>query len=171
MAEPVTAETAAPLSPDMAALQAEAMALEGEQAAPKAEAGKGDASVPATVDYLTDAKGIVDIAGEALAAFYPSTAPILNTEKRGRIAAALAPVLEKYGLDMTAIFGRWSAEIGLAFAVAPIAIPIAQAIRADREAARAAKIAAAPPPPPPPATGPTAATTTAPPASSLHERV
>lgn len=166
MAEPLTTENTAALPPDMAALQAEAIALEGEQAAPGAAAGQG-AEPEAAADYLTDASGIVDIAAEALAAFYPSTGKILNTEKRKRIAGALAPVLEKYGVDMAAIFGRFSAEIGLAFAVAPIAIPIAQAIRADREAARLAKIAEAPPPP---AAAPTAATTTAPPPSSLYEK-
>lgn len=161
-------EKPAALPPELAALQNEAAALEAEQAPAAAEAGEGPAPA-APVDYLSDAKGLVDIAAESLAAFYPSTAPILTADKRGRIAGALAPVLEKYNLDMAAIFGRWGAEIGLAFAVAPIAIPIAQAIRADREAARREKIAAAPPPPPP--DGPTVATTAAPPASSLHEKV
>lgn len=167
MAEPVTAEKPAALPPELAALQSEAIALEAEQATPAADAGQGGAPT-APVDYLSDAKGLVDIAAESLAAFYPSTAPILTTEKRGRIAAALAPVLEKYGLDMAGIFGKWGAEIGLAFAVAPIAIPLAQAIRADRDSARQAQIAAAPPPPP---AGPTAATTTAPPPSDLYAKV
>ncbi len=167
MAEPVTTEEKpAALPPELAALQAEAIALEGEQATP-AEVGEGAAPTP-PIDYLSDAKGLVDIAAEALAAFYPSTAPILTTEKRGRIAGALAPVLEKYGLDMAGIFGKWGAEIGLAFACAPIAIPLAQAIRADRAAAERLKIADAPPPPP---AGPTAATTAAPPASDLYSKV
>jgi hypothetical protein len=157
------------LPPELAALQAEAAALEAAQA-PAAAPEAGEGSAPAApVDYLSDAKGLVDIAAESLAAFYPSTGPILTTDKRGRIAGALAPVLEKYNMDMAAIFGRWGAEIGLAFAVAPIAIPLAQAIRADREASRREKIAAAPPPPP--VEGPTAATTAAPPASSLHAKV
>lgn len=153
------------LPPELAALQAEATTLEAEQPAPT-EAGEG--GLPAApVDYLSDAKGLVDIAAESLAAFYPSTGPILTPEKRGRIAGALAPVLEKYGLDMAGIFGKWGAEIGLAFAISPIAIPLAQAIRADRAAAERAKIATAPPPPPP---APTAATTPAPPASDLYAR-
>jgi hypothetical protein len=169
LAEPVTTEEKpAALSPELAALQAEAIALEGEQAAPAADGGEPGIAPTPPIDYLSDAKGLVDIAAEALAAFYPSTAPILTTEKRGRIAGALAPVLEKYGLDMAGIFGKWGAEIGLAFACAPIAIPLAQAIRADRAAVERLKIAEAPPPPP---AGPTAATTAAPPASDLYSKV
>jgi hypothetical protein len=167
LAEVLTTENPAALPPELAALQAEAIALEGEQAAPAAEAGQGAAPTP-PVDYLADSKGLVDIAAESLAAFYPSTASILSPDKRARIAAALAPVLEKYGLDMTAIFGKWGAEIGLGFALAPIAIPLAQAIRADKEKAERAQLAAAPPPPP---AGPTAATTAAPPASDLYAKV
>lgn len=168
MAGTVTTDEKAPaLSPELASLQAQAVQLETETAAPPAGEPTAGCEIAAPVDYLADAKGIVDIAAESLAAFYPSTGPILNAEKRGRIAAALAPVMQKYGLDMGAIFGKFGPEIGLGFALAQVAVPIANAIRADRTPARKEQEQAKAPPPP---AGPTAATTAAPPASDLYAR-
>jgi hypothetical protein len=168
MADPVTDPKPAALPPELAALEAEAAGLEAETAA-AAPPPPGPDGLPAVpVDYAADAAGVIDIAAEALAAFYPSTAPILTADKRARIAKALAPVMEKYGIDLAGIFGKWGAEIGLGFALAQVAVPLVNAIRDDREAAAKAKATAAPPAVP--ATGPTAATTSAPPASDLYAR-
>lgn len=158
----------AALPPELAALQAQAAALEAETAPPAApgEPGEG-AALPAPVDYLADARGLVNIAAESLAAFYPSTAAVLTDEKRERIAAAAAPVMEKYGFNLAGLFGKWGPEIGLGFALAQVALPLAAAIRADRAAAAAEK-AAQPAPPPPDASSP--ATTSAPPASDLYAK-
>lgn len=131
------------LSPELAQLAAEAAALEGETkpADPNAPAPE------APVDYLTDAKGIVDMASEALGAFYPSTLAVMVPEKRDRIATALVPVMQKYGITLGVLFGKWGEEIGLCFALAQVAIPIATAIRHDREEAK--KAAGELPPNPP----------------------
>ena len=94
---------------------------------------------PEPVDYLGDARGIVDIAAESLAAFYPSTAPILDEGKRGKIAGALAPVMEKYGFSLGGFMARFGPEINLAFVLAPVSLALAGAIRADRAAAKAEK--------------------------------
>ncbi len=162
------AEKPAALPPDLAALQSEAIALEAETA-PAAEvpAGEGAAPPAAPVDYQGDAQGLVNIAAESLAAFYPSTAAVLTDDKRAKIAGALAPVLQKYGWDMGSIFGKFGAEIGLAFALSQVAIPLSKAIKADRAAAAVEQ--GAPPAPPPAAPSP--ATTTAPPASDLYAKV
>jgi hypothetical protein len=125
----------AALSPELAALAAEAAALETTTAPPDPNAPPAEAPV----DYLTDAKGIVDMASEALGAFYPSTLAVLVPEKRERIAGALAPVMQKYGFTLGVIFGRWGEEIALAFALAQVAIPITTAIRKDQAEAKKEK--------------------------------
>jgi hypothetical protein len=135
-----TSEKTAALSPELAALAAEGAALEAATApAPAPEIGSDGQPVPPPdpVDYMGDARGIIDIAAESLAAFYPSTAPILNDEKRNKIAAAAAPVMEKYGLSVGGFLAKFGPEIGLCFALAQVAIPLANAIRADRAAAAA----------------------------------
>lgn len=129
-------EQPAPLPPELAALQAEAAAISPPPAADPAAPG---APAPAVVDYYTDAKGLTDIAAEGLAAIYPSTAAVLDLEKRARFAAALAPLMEKYGLSLGAIFGRWGAEINFAFVASSLALPLTAAIQADRAAAKLAK--------------------------------
>jgi len=130
-----TTAQATALSPELAALAAEAQALETETA-PVDPAAPQEA---APVDYLTDAAGIVDMASEALGAFYPSTLAVLVPEKRQRIAAALAPVMAKYGVSLGLIFGRFGEEIALAFALAQVAIPITTAIRHDQAEAKKEK--------------------------------
>jgi hypothetical protein len=124
-----TSEKTPALSPELASLEAEAQALESTTAPidPNAPAPE------APVDYLTDAKGVVDMASEALGAFYPSTLAVLLPEKRDRIANALAPVMQKYGMSLGVIFGKWGEEIGLLFALSTVVIPLATAIRADKD--------------------------------------
>ena len=100
------------------------------------------APVETPVDYYTDAKGLTDIAFESLHAFYPSTEKVVTPDRRDKFAAALAPVMEKYGLSLAVIFGRWGAEINLVFVTAQFAVPLARAIADDRAAARAEKRAA-----------------------------
>lgn len=125
------------LSPELRALAAEGAALDAEtQPAPPPELDASGQPIqpPAPIDYAADARGLVDITAETLGAFYPSTAAVLTADKRDRIAAAAAPVLEKYGFSLGAFLGRFGPEIGLAFALGQVAIPLAKAIRADRAA-------------------------------------
>lgn len=138
-------EKTAELPPDLAALEAEAKALETTPAPDTVTPGQGPASESvAVVDWEEDSRGLVNIAAEALGGFYPSTAPILDDKARGRIAGALAPVMQKYGWSLAAVFGKYGAEIQLAFVASQYAIPIAKAIAADRAQARAAKAAEKP---------------------------
>jgi len=125
------------MPPELAQIAAEAAAIEpaetqiDEQGQPIAEA------VP--VDYLVDARGITDILATSLGAIYPRTEKVLTDETRGKFAAALAPVMEKYGFSLGSVFGRWGAEINLAFVVAGMAVPLSKAIAEDRAIARASK--------------------------------
>lgn len=137
-------EKQTPLPPELVQLQAEAEQITAETVAPPPPA-EGEQGAPAApVDYLADARGLVDMSAELLAAFYPSTRPVLDDAARGRIAAAASPVMEKYGLSLGGLFGKWGAEINLAFVLAQVALPLSAAIRADREAkAESAPVAAA----------------------------
>lgn len=125
------------LSPELAAIQAEAAATEPAPAPAPGE--EGAAATEAPKEYLTDAVGLTNIVAESLISFYPSTEKVLGEDRRQKFAAALAPVMEKYGLDLAAIFGRWGAEINLAFVTAQFAVPLVRAIAEDRAAAKAAK--------------------------------
>lgn len=169
MAEPVTTENTAALPPDLAALAAEAAALEAEQAPPAGspEAGQGGAPT-APVDYGKDVAALVTILSDAAGAFWPSTKSVLTPENRRMLADGWTPVAEQYGFSLVAFLAKYGVWIGAAFATSQVAIPFADAVQRDRAAAAAAKAAKAAPPPP---AGPSAATTAAPPASSLHEKV
>lgn len=125
--------SANPLPPELAAIHAEAEAITPPAFDPNTPAE--DAPPPA--DYNVDAKGLTDFVAAGLSSIYPRTAQVLTDAKRAEFAAALAPVMEKYGLSLGVVFGRWGAEINLAFVTATMAIPLANAIRDDRAAAKA----------------------------------
>lgn len=165
MTDTATAEKPAALPPELQQLQAEAVALEA-QAAPADQVEQGG-EVAAPVDYVSEARGIVDLLASTLEALYPSTASILTEAKRAALAVAWAPVMAKYNFTMGGLFGAWGAEINALFVTVPLALPLIAAIRADRAAA-AAEQAAKPAPPPPPASSP--AMTPAPPASDLYAK-
>lgn len=130
----MTSQASDQLPPELAQIHAEAAALDPVPTDPAALPGE----IAPPVDYLTDARGVADIAAESLGALYPSTVNVLTEEKRAKFAAALAPVMEKYGLTLGVVFGRWGAEIQLIFVTATFAVPLTKAIQADRAAERAA---------------------------------
>lgn len=135
----MTSNSDTTLPPELAQIEAEAAAI-----TPAASAIPGQETAPAEppVDYMTDAQGIVDMGAAALGAWYPRTEPVLNDAARKKLAEAAAPVMEKYGLTLGALFGRWGAEINLAFALVSLGVPIAKAISADRAEQKAAQLAA-----------------------------
>jgi len=124
-------ETKDPLPADLAGLHAEASALDAEAAPPPVDA---QGQIIAPVDYTEDAKGLLDIIANSMEAFWPSTAEVLTAEKRAKIAAPLAKVMEKHDWSLANLFGKWGEEIALGFVVAQVAVPVATAIRKDRAA-------------------------------------
>lgn len=155
------------LPPELARLEAEAQAIEQVAESDNAPVQDVGAAVPATVDYVGDARGLINILSDSLAAFYPSTAAVITDDKRQALAVAWAPVMEKYGVSMASILGKYGVEIGAAFVTAQIAVPLAHAIRADRVAAAVDKVKTAAMPKP---SEPSAVTTAAPPASDLYSK-
>ena len=169
MAEPVTTEEKpAALPPELAALQAEAIALEGEQAAP-AEVGEGGAPIT-PVDYAKDVRALVDILADGAGVFWPSTKKVLPDAKRQMLADGWTPVAKQYGFSLIAFLAKYGVWIGAAYATSQVAIPFADAVQHDRAIAKQAQAAKAAADGNPPA-GPTAATTAAPPASDLYSKV
>lgn len=128
-------ENPAELPAELAQIQAEAAALEP----PPAAAGQADAAPAVPVDYVAEARGVVDIAAELLATVGPRTEAALTEERRARIAGAAGPLMQKYGLSLGVVFERWGAEINFLFAAVVVGRPIAAAINADLSESRAEK--------------------------------
>jgi hypothetical protein len=148
MTSPASDQTAAPLPPELAQIEAEAAAI-----SPEMPPDPNAPPPPAPVDFLSDAADLTSMIFEGCAAFYPSTGPIL-APKQAKFAAALGKFMEKRNWSLAAFMGRWGAEIELAFVSASIAIPLAKAIEHDRAAAQVqkqqAEVAAKPADPQPP---------------------
>lgn len=101
----------------MAAL-ADAGATEIDAAARGPELDEhGQAIVQAApTDYHTEAAGAVDMFAALVVGFAPKAEPIWSAEAKARTAAALAPVMEKYGFS----FGAMPPEITLAIVAGPL---------------------------------------------------
>lgn len=99
----------------------------------------GAVSQPAPVDYLAEAKNLIEFAHGLYVPLFPSLEKVYTPDVRARIAAAAAPVMQKYSFDLGAFFGRFGPEIGLVMVVVPLVPPTITAVRADRAARDAEK--------------------------------
>lgn len=124
------------LPPELAAIHAEAVAI--DPPAPPTDENGQPVEEAAPVDYMTDALGLTEIVAAGLGGIYPSTEKVLTPDTRKKFAAALAPVMEKYGMSLGVFFGRFGAEVNLLFVTAGFAIPLVKAIGEDRQAAKVA---------------------------------
>ncbi len=102
--------------------------------------GTALADQPAPVDYLTEAAMCVDMFVSMLTGYSPQTATIWTTEKKQQVAAALAPVLEKYGVAM----GALPCELVLVMVAGPALYQSAKIVAAQmrKEEAEAKALAA-----------------------------
>lgn len=98
----------------------------------------GAAAPDLHIDAQDEAQQLLIFARTALVPFYPSLANVYTDAQIGHLAQAAAPVMRKYGITAGAVFNQWAPEIGLALVVVPLGLQTAQAIRHDREQARAA---------------------------------
>lgn len=102
---------------NMAAVVAEADAgAVAADAAATGQAQEGAELVPAGPNYAGEAQGAVDMFTGLLVGYAPGTAEIWTPEAKQRTAAALAPVLEKYGFT----FGNLPPEITLLVVAGPL---------------------------------------------------
>lgn len=113
-----------------ASLDAELNPQAQAQAAQAAEAQQAGA------DNTQNMLELLDVAGSMLGVILPNTGRVLSA-KAPEMAAAAAPVLVKYGINLGESFGRWGAEIGMAAVWIPAGLAIAGAISQDRAEAQA----------------------------------
>lgn len=121
-----------PLEGEFARLQADAAGLDAEGTVER------DGEQPAGADFGNEAKMLIAFIVGLAAPFYPCVPKVWTAEKQEAVAAAAAPVLEKYGFDMGSFFGQWGAEINLALVAGPLVLATADAIKAERAAKKAA---------------------------------
>jgi hypothetical protein len=114
------------VAPELAALAGEAAALDAEFGPAPEVAAPGAAAEP-VVDEAAEIAAVLMLCAELVKPALPYVADIYTPEAMGRIAAAAVPVMQKYGVTMSGLFGRFGPEIGLAIAVAPVVVQTAVA--------------------------------------------
>lgn len=67
-------------------------------------------------DYAIEARGTVDMITAMIVGYAPKTESVWTDAAKGRVAMALAPVLEKYGFS----FGSMPCELTLAIVAGPL---------------------------------------------------
>ena len=125
---------AAGLTADDAALIAQGAAIDAE-AAPQPIDAQGAPIAP--TDYGTEAAMLVSTLVLIAAPFFPSIPKIWTDAKQKAVAAAAAPVLEKYGFTLGDFMGAWKEEITLLVVAGPLVLETIDGVKADRAAAKA----------------------------------
>lgn len=136
MATPETTADAPEVLDALAQQCAAADALAGVGIEPEAMPGE---EAPAAVDYLTEAAGVVDMVAAMIVGYCPDCAPLWEADTKNRVAAALAPVMEKYGASVGAI----PPELLLAIVLVPVLLQTANKISAFNAAKKAVAAAQA----------------------------
>ena len=134
----------APAPDELAADLVRAAELDAKDAAAAAELAPGEAPPP-PVDYRAEARDFIGFARSLFVPLYPRLEPVYTDATCDRIADAAAPVMQKYGFTLGALFGRFGPEIGLAIVLAPLVGPTLAAVRAPRQAPSSASSASSPP--------------------------
>lgn len=124
----VQKEEVAAVVPELAALASEAAALDAEFG-PAPEVAAPGAAEP-VADEAAEIAAVLMLCAELVKPALPYVADIYTPEAVGRIAAAAVPVMQKYGVTMSGLFGRFGPEIGLAIAVTPVVVQTAVAHKA-----------------------------------------
>lgn len=86
-------------------------------------------------DYQTEAAQAVDMFAALIVGYAPGTADIWNDGTKGRVAAALAPVMAKYGVS----FGSLPPELTLIVVAGPPLYMSARIVAAQMKSDRAPK--------------------------------
>ena len=102
--------TGAPVSPEQAADLANLAAMiEPDPVLP------GEPGTPPATDYTTEASGAVEMLAALIVGYEPKCLPLWDDPRKAGIAAALAPVMEKYNFSL----GKIPPEITLLIIIAP----------------------------------------------------
>jgi hypothetical protein len=83
---------------------------------PQGDTGEGGALAPQGPDYMTEARGTVDMFTAMMVGYAPKCESVWTEPAKARTAAALAPVMEKYGFN----FGAMPPELTLIIVAGPL---------------------------------------------------
>lgn len=131
--------------------QAERVQASIDGAPPPGAAAPAEASPKLTL--AQEIAAVAETVGAVLASFFPSVREAMPAAKCVEIGAAVAPVLQKYGLEKYVAGMAWKVEVQAVVAVAPVVLAVRAAILADLETMRrkAGEARAEPAPGAPPA--------------------
>lgn len=101
------------------------------------EDGQGGELVPMGPDYMLEARGTVDMFAALVVGYAPKAESVWTDQAKQRTAAALAPVMEKYGFS----FGNMPPELTLLIVAGPLLWQTSRIVAAQMadEKAKAAK--------------------------------
>lgn len=130
--------TATPAAdPQAAALLGAAAALDQQAAPPEIDPATGQP--PSPVDYAGEAAMLIGFAVTTAGTFWPSVKEVWTDANQKAVAAAAAPVMEKYGFTLGDFMGQYKEEIGLLFVAGPLILKTVDAVEKDKRAALDAK--------------------------------
>lgn len=129
--------TAQPIDADAAALLAKAAELDAAGTPPPIDPATGQPPVP--VDYQGEAAMLLNLGVTMAGQFWPCVPAIWTKDKQTAVAAAAAPVMEKYGFTLGDFMGAYKEEIGLLFVAGPLVLQTLDAVKAEKIAALKAK--------------------------------
>lgn len=112
---------------DLNQLKAEAAEIDAEFI----PAGSPDPEPAAGVDYLLEAKNLIEFAVTLFTPLFPSLANVYTEANKAALASASAPMMEKYNLSMGGLFEKFGAEINFAMVSLPLGMQTYRAIQAD----------------------------------------
>ena len=119
---------------------AAAAALDAEAAAADSQVPGAPPAAPAPpMDWNQESAHLVKFLCATIVPLWPRLGAVYTPQVQDSIAAAAAPLMEKYDFSLADLFGRYGAEIGFAMVALPLVVPTVDAIKADRAEARAAK--------------------------------
>jgi hypothetical protein len=126
---------------------------------PAAPAAPGEApsspAAPAPISLDQELAGMFEMVGAGVGQFFPSVKAVLDESRARELGSALAPVIQKYGLERYFAGFAWRVELHAALVVIPTIVAVREAIRHDlaelKRAAKASSGGQAEPPPAPPA--------------------
>lgn len=133
----MTATATPATDPQAAALLGAAAALDQQAAPPEIDPATGQP--PAPVDYAGEAGMLIGFAVTTAATFWPSVKEVWTDANQKAVAAAAAPVMEKYGFTLGDFMGAYKEEIGLLFVAGPLILKTIDAVEKDKRAALDAK--------------------------------
>ena len=129
----MTATATPAADPQAAALLGAAAALDQQAAPPEIDPATGQP--PAPVDYAGEAGMLIGFAVTTAATFWPSVKEVWTDANQKAVAAAAAPVMEKYGFTLGDFMGAYKEEIGLLFVAGPLILKTIDAVEKDKRAA------------------------------------